>query len=397
MKTFRRIIPLLLILAICIFPAFQAFAKDFDAEEKYKSVFVIYTDIALGSGFAISKDKLITNYHVIEGGSEITIVNRAGDEMTNVSVVAEDKDNDLALLQVDGASFKPLKTNSVNNVKDGDEVWAIGAPKGLPYTLTTGIISSKDRQYDDGKKYIQTNADINPGNSGGPLLDSKGNVIGVNTFIIDGADGLGFATPIDTVITFMNSNGFSVEGADEKGKQPNEKNGEESTVTAETTEPNEESEDTSEQQSEDENRQNEAPMENKFIVFLFLGALLVAVIIIVISRNNKKSDLHLYQEQRNKTLNANPNNFQTNNNQRPNVNRYQGPRYQTHNTNQNYYSKRNNQQLNPNYYKQQNSPVSYPAQSVNKSQARANEPKKDKMGGVSMSDIEAAANNFDFD
>jgi serine protease Do len=155
---------------------------------------------ALGSGFVISSDGyIVTNYHVVEGANDIQVTFTDGVTM-DATLIASDKDTDLALLKVE--SEKKLSFVSFGDsdtAKVGNWVMAIGNPLGLGGTVTAGIVSARGRmlmgRYDD---FIQTDASINRGNSGGPLFDLDGNVIGINSMILSpsgGSIGLGFAIP----------------------------------------------------------------------------------------------------------------------------------------------------------------------------------------------------------
>lgn len=153
---------------------------------------------SLGSGFIInSTGYIVTNNHVVEGASEIKVT-LASKETFDATLVGRDPKIDLALLKI--TSNKPLPTvpfGSSDALEIGDWVMAIGNPFGLGHTVTTGIVSAKGRiigagPYDD---FIQTDASINPGNSGGPLFNMRGEVIGINTAIVAGGQGIGFAIP----------------------------------------------------------------------------------------------------------------------------------------------------------------------------------------------------------
>ena len=159
-----------------------------------------------GSGFVYDKEgRIITNYHVIQNADSIEV--GLSDTLTAPArVVGVDPPNDLAVLQVDvpPALLFPLELGSSADLRVGERAIAIGNPFGLDRTLTTGVISALGRplRAESGVtifNVIQTDAAINPGNSGGPLLDSRGRVIGVNTAIKAGAQGIGFAVPVDTV------------------------------------------------------------------------------------------------------------------------------------------------------------------------------------------------------
>ncbi len=154
----------------------------------------------LGSGFMISPDGyIVTNNHVIEGAKKVTVKLMDGREF-KAKIVGADKKSDLALLKIDAKGLPYLKWGDSSKIKVGEWVLAIGNPLGLDYTVTAGIISAKGRQlplseYED---FIQTDAAINRGNSGGPLVDLRGEVIGVNSAIethTGGFMGLGFAIP----------------------------------------------------------------------------------------------------------------------------------------------------------------------------------------------------------
>lgn len=157
---------------------------------------------ALGTGFIISADGyVVTNAHVVESADKVKV--RLVDEREfDADIVGRDAQLDLALIKlkkVDG-----LPTASIGNseaLRVGEHVLAVGNPFGLGHTVTLGIVSAKARSIDLGKydNFIQTDASINPGNSGGPLFNWKGEVIGINTLIRAGANGIGFAIPIDTL------------------------------------------------------------------------------------------------------------------------------------------------------------------------------------------------------
>ena len=162
-----------------------------------------------GSGFIWDRHgHIITNYHVLQGASEIRI--RFSDQRTfNAVLVGASPDHDIAVLRMSLVTNMPppLPVGTSHDLKVGQMTYAIGNPFGLDQTLTTGIVSALDRSlYNDNgsqiKGLIQTDAAINPGNSGGPLLDSAGRLIGINTAIYSPSGvyaGIGFAVPVDTV------------------------------------------------------------------------------------------------------------------------------------------------------------------------------------------------------
>jgi S1-C subfamily serine protease len=160
-----------------------------------------------GSGFILDKaGHILTNYHVIQGANRGIKVQLYNKLTYSAKVIGTDKVHDLALLQIDAPNLQPVALANSSNLSVGQEVYAIGNPFGLAGTMTRGIISSiRSIRNGDGapiEDAIQTDAAINPGNSGGPLLNSHGDVIGINTMIAsNGADqssGIGFAIPINT-------------------------------------------------------------------------------------------------------------------------------------------------------------------------------------------------------
>jgi S1-C subfamily serine protease len=167
--------------------------------------FQVYPEDGTGSGFVINRDgEILTNFHVVRGASQLTV--RLSDlKSYKAKVLGTDSRNDLALIKIDaGHPLPTLHLGDSENLMVGQKVLAIGNPFGLEGTLTTGIVSSLNRGIasEDNNRLegmIQTDAAINPGNSGGPLLDSHGNVIGINTAILgsQGNIGIGFAMPIN--------------------------------------------------------------------------------------------------------------------------------------------------------------------------------------------------------
>ncbi|MEX2300152.1 MAG: trypsin-like peptidase domain-containing protein [Bryobacterales bacterium] len=166
--------------------------------------FEVYPTAESGSGFLIDADgRILTNHHVIRGNAPSIEVTLTDKRRFRAEVIAFDEINDLALIKIKADDKLPhLPLGSSDDLKVGQKVLAIGNPFGLEGTLTTGVISSVGRSIRDQKgvleDMVQTDAAINPGNSGGPLLDSSGNVIGVNTAIYGpgGNIGIGFAMPI---------------------------------------------------------------------------------------------------------------------------------------------------------------------------------------------------------
>lgn len=156
-----------------------------------------------GSGFIINKEgDIITNAHVVSGADKVTVILKDGRQIEG-KVLGSDELTDIAVVQVKPDNLPTVSIGSSANLQPGDWAIAIGNPLGLDNTVTAGIISAIGRNsgqigVDKRVSFIQTDAAINPGNSGGPLLNQNGEVIGVNTAIIQGAQGLGFAIPIET-------------------------------------------------------------------------------------------------------------------------------------------------------------------------------------------------------
>jgi len=160
-----------------------------------------------GSGFVLNKNgDVLTNYHVVAGANRGVEVMLSNKRRYKATVVGTDRVHDLALLKIDAPDLQPVTLADSSGLNVGQKVYAIGNPFGLTGTMTRGIISSiRSIRGSEGapiEDAIQTDAAINPGNSGGPLLNSRGEVIGINTMIAsNGADqssGIGFAIPINT-------------------------------------------------------------------------------------------------------------------------------------------------------------------------------------------------------
>ena len=156
-----------------------------------------------GSGFIINKEgDIITNAHVVSGADKVTVILKDGRQIEG-KVLGSDELTDIAVVQVKSDNLPVVRLGTSVNLQPGEWAIAIGNPLGLDNTVTAGIISAIGRKsgqigVDKRVSFIQTDAAINPGNSGGPLLNQTGEVIGVNTAIIQGAQGLGFAIPIET-------------------------------------------------------------------------------------------------------------------------------------------------------------------------------------------------------
>lgn len=194
-------------------PMRDFFDRFFDDDQKRD-----FKQRSLGSGFIIDKDGyIVTNNHVIENADKIVVILNDENEF-EAQIVGRDKNTDLALIKIKlNHNLPVLRFGDSDALKVGQWVVAIGNPFGLEQTVTAGIVSAKGRvigsgPYDD---FIQTDASINPGNSGGPLLNMKGEVVGINTAIIAGGQGIGFAIPVNlakNIIAQLKSTGEVTRG-----------------------------------------------------------------------------------------------------------------------------------------------------------------------------------------
>ena len=157
-----------------------------------------------GSGFVMNNNgQIMTNAHVVYGATKVTVTLKDGRTIDG-KVKGLDRVTDVAVIQVDEKNLPSIQIGNSDSIKPGEWAIAIGNPLGLNNTVTAGIISGTGRSSsaigatDKRVSYIQTDAAINPGNSGGPLLNASGQVIGMNTAILRGTQGLGFAIPINT-------------------------------------------------------------------------------------------------------------------------------------------------------------------------------------------------------
>ena len=185
-------------------PWFQFFFGDQAPNEEPSS--------SLGSGVIVSPQGIIlTNHHVIEGADEIEVAFADG-RKRNAKLIGSDPETDIAVLKIDATDLpNPITLGKMESVHVGDVVLAIGNPFGVGQTVTSGIVSALGRNQlgiNTFENFIQTDAAINPGNSGGALVDTKGNLIGINTAIYSrsgGNMGIGFAIPINTAKQVMES------------------------------------------------------------------------------------------------------------------------------------------------------------------------------------------------
>ncbi|MFX0593568.1 S1C family serine protease [Melissospora conviva] len=179
------------------------------AEKTVPGVVSVLVQGGSGSGFAIDGEQhIVTNDHIVEraGGGTVVVETSAGRRLA-AEVVGRDPASDIAVLQVPASTgLTPLPLAKPGTTRVGESVLAVGSPLGLSGTVTAGIVSALDRQVrlrNSRHTAVQTDASINPGNSGGPLVNTRGEVVGVNTAIAtldgNGSIGIGFAIPIDQV------------------------------------------------------------------------------------------------------------------------------------------------------------------------------------------------------
>lgn len=151
-----------------------------------------------GSAFFIHKDGyLITNHHVTKKMPSF-LVQTADGKTRPGRLIRYNEFYDLALVKVEGGPYEILKLGDATSLEPGETVWTIGAPHGLSFTVTKGIVSYVGRKV-QGKSFIQADVAINPGNSGGPMINSQGEVVGINNFVVSNAEGLNFAIPINFI------------------------------------------------------------------------------------------------------------------------------------------------------------------------------------------------------
>ena len=157
----------------------------------------------VGSGFIVSADGFVmTNAHVVEGADEV-IVTLTDKREFKARIVGSDRRTDVAVVKIEAAGLPSVKLGDASRVRVGEWVMAIGSPFGLENTVTAGIVSAKQRDTGDYLPFIQTDVAINPGNSGGPLINMRGEVIGINSQIYSrsgGFQGISFAIPIDEAV-----------------------------------------------------------------------------------------------------------------------------------------------------------------------------------------------------
>jgi S1-C subfamily serine protease len=166
----------------------------------------IGTDVSQGSGFVISDDGyIVTNAHVLSGGTYARALLYESDEWVSVEPIGYDATLDIAILKFSGSGFNYLEFGDSEDIQVGEKAIAIGNPLGLSFSVSEGIVSALGREGPNGlPAYVQIDTPLNPGNSGGPLVNKKGEVIGINNFKIQGSENLGFALESNYAVDVIN-------------------------------------------------------------------------------------------------------------------------------------------------------------------------------------------------
>lgn len=170
-------------------------SADFTAivNDVLKSVVSISTNSGQASGVIVgSNGYIVTNVHVISGATAISVTTNSGSTYNVREIIGYDSNADVAVLRIDASGLKALHFGDSDKLKIGEKVIAAGNPAGLSFTVTEGIVSAL-RKLGNGVNYIQTDVPINPGNSGGPLVNTNGEIVGINDFKVGGFESLGFA------------------------------------------------------------------------------------------------------------------------------------------------------------------------------------------------------------
>ncbi len=186
------------------------FAYAIEDDKAHSGGAIVSQQRSSGSGILISSDGyIVTNAHVVQGARRLQVMLNAaipnvGSHVLNAKLVGMDRQTDLAVIKIDSTGLPFLKFGDSSNLNQGQIVLAFGSPLGLENSVSMGVVSAVDRQLnpDDPRVFVQTDAAIKPGNSGGPLVNTSGEVVGINTFILTksgGSEGVGFAIPSNLV------------------------------------------------------------------------------------------------------------------------------------------------------------------------------------------------------
>lgn len=309
-KLISVIFSIVLISFVITINSILTYAINFDFQKVSESIFVVASDngyeTSFGSGFAIDDTYIITNAHVIIDNYNVEIGTYSKDASNNlgdikeVSVVAKDDNLDIAVLKGDNVNFPALEIADVDTIKEGNDVYAIGAPEGLSYTLTKGTVSSRLR-YDGDRKLIQTDAAINSGNSGGPLLNEDGQVIGMNTMKLSTGENIGFAIRIDEIQSFLDQQGIKLQTSNNKNDS---RDSSRQSVESSTAESSKESDDSSALEEESSNIVSESDDEmvvppssgatpdnnNGILLAVAIVVIILVVVTVIIILVNKSSN-----------------------------------------------------------------------------------------------------------
>lgn len=285
MKPIRVLLSLLMVMAILLASPVSVSAIGFEAETIYESIFVIYSGNSLGSGFALGTNCIITNAHVIADNSQISVLSYSGNEY-KATVLGINEGEDIAVLVVENGDFPYLAVADTSVMKTGDDIYAIGAPKGMAYTLTKGTVSAKERIIQN-NSYIQIDAAINEGNSGGPLLNDNGQVLGMNTLKMSDSEGIGLAIPINRICDYLQSLDIELT---ENGNISNEIDLPQTTVDSSIP-------------TEDESDQTDTHTDEKIPAITFIACAIAAL---SLSCNIVLAVMLIYQKKKNLTLQYDP-------------------------------------------------------------------------------------------
>ncbi len=291
MKPIKVLLSLMIVVAVLFASTISAYAIGFSAEEIYESVFVIYSGNSLGSGFAVGKNCIVTNAHVISNTRNIYVKSYGGDEY-QAKIIGMDESKDIAVLVIEGAEF-PYLTIADVSVMNTDDIYAIGAPKSMAYTLTKGVVSAKERVVNR-NTYIQIDAAINEGNSGGPLLNDGGQVLGMNTLKMSGSEGIGLAIPINVICDYLGELKIELDTSGnvaDKVTSPIE-----DTVKSTPTENN------NENKTDSTNTNIETTQMITYIAFAVAGVSLACnIVLLILLLYQKKKNLNLKYDPRERT------------------------------------------------------------------------------------------------
>lgn len=177
-------------------------------EQYGNAVVLVATDVAFGSGFIIHSDGIVmTNYHVVEDASKVAVTLTSGENYLVTSVIDYDRGKDIILLKIEGEGFPTVPIGNSDKIKTAEEIIVIGNPEGLNNSVSKGIISSIDREF-EGINYIQVDAPISGGSSGGPIVNNRGEAIAISTFYYAEGQNLNFGLPINVIFDLELGNIF---------------------------------------------------------------------------------------------------------------------------------------------------------------------------------------------